>query len=222
MLTVEFQGETGSPGMLPWLRVADACHKIRLASDTERRRASEMSWVEWRQPSSYLPDREPDGIPSSEDWLWLRDRPRLLGIDRIPADSAAGLARMLAPSRGITRAGLDALALAAAAREARLDPVSWSLALLEWDPRRWSHDVQATPGVEPALGWWSVWATPDWMPGLSGPGLALALADLARTDRYRCDHATGPDGRDHPVPPDVWDRIDGLGLAGSFGIVEGF
>ena len=158
MLTVEFQGETGSPGMLPWLRVADACHRIRLASDTERRRASEMSWVEWRQPSSYLPDREPDGIPSSEDWLWLRDRPRLLGIDRIPADSAAGLARMLAPSRGITRAGLD----------------------------------------------------------------ALALADLARTGRYRCDHATGPDGRDHPVPPDVWDRIDGLGLAGSFGIVEGF
>lgn len=57
MLTVEFQGETGSPGMLPWLRVADACHRIRLASDTERRRASEMSWVEWRQPSSYLPDR---------------------------------------------------------------------------------------------------------------------------------------------------------------------
>lgn len=222
MLTVKFQGETGTPDMLPWLRVADACHRIRLSDDAERGHARDMSWLEWRQPSSYLPDRGPDGDPSPEDWRWLRGHPRMLGIRGMPADSAADLARMLAPSRGVARAGLDALALAEAAREARMDPAAWSLALLERDPRRWSHDVQATPDADPLLGWWGVWAAPDWMPGLSGPGLALALADLARAGRYRCDHAVGPDGRVYPIPPDVWDRIDGLGLAGSFGIVEGF
>lgn len=117
---------------------------------------------------------------------------------------------------GVRRAGWSALALAWCARMARLDARAWTLALLEHDPARVRADSLRLVPVGPLSGLWSVWASPAFMPGVTGADVACALMDCARAGRYRSDHVVAPDGRTVRIPDMVWDRVDSMGLASVF------
>ncbi|VUX33868.1 Uncharacterised protein [Bifidobacterium longum subsp. infantis] len=216
MITVSFDDTTAGPDDLPSLRIADAANRIHGMDARLLPGLLESSWLDWAPPSSRLPDVDAPSPPGRDDWLWARGHAGLLGFDVSAYGSGMMFASMLAKRAGVRRAGWSALALAWCARMARLDARAWTLALLEHDPARVQADSLRLVPVSPLSGLWGVWASPAFMPGVTGPDVACALMDCARGGRYRSDHVVAPDGRTVRIPDMVWDRVDSMGLASVF------
>ncbi|MBT1161751.1 hypothetical protein [Bifidobacterium sp. SO1] len=217
MLNVEWDGLTVTAGESKWLHVASMALRIHEASAREYARANELSWLAWRPPCSFLPDAIDHVTPSGDDWRWLHDGGyRLLNMSGMPYGSGVMYARSLTGRLDEKHAGAAAMILASAAHVARLDARAWSLALLQSFPKDWRHDVQWLPSADPLLGWSGLWATPDLIDGVTGPGIGLALADCARACMWRRDSVVGADGRVVVIPDVVWDHVERLGWVHSF------
>lgn len=217
MLSVEWDGLHVTARESKWLHVASMALRIRDATRLEYKHANDLSWLAWRPPCDYLPDRGGRVKPSPDDWQWLRDGGhRLLALDALPYENGSAYARSLSGRLDAAHAGAAAMILATAARVARLDACAWSLALLQSFPKDWHRDVQWNPPMDPLLGWSGLWATPDLIDGVTGPGIGLALADCARAHMWRRDGVIGADGRIMMIPDTVWDLVEERGWRHSF------
>lgn len=209
MVSVTWQGLTVDATQSKWLHVATMALRFHDASNLELADANDRSWLEWKPTCSFLTDKTLEITVDETDWQWFHTRGyELFALSHMPFESGREYAQSLTSRLDATHAGAAALVFATAAHVARLDARAWSLALLQSYPSDWHATIQWGPSLDPLLGWLSRWAAPDLLPGITGPGVALGLADCARAGLWRQPFATAPDGRIIELPEQVWDLLE--------------
>lgn len=194
----------------------NAAARIVTAGPVRYSAALTAGWLGWRRPFTLLADTDPHRIrPDADDWRWLAGHWPALGLTQSPAPTMRDHAiRLHAHGLTVTDAKQAVWDVIIAAHIARHHPLAWSHALLQTHPDRWRQDAHPPLDPDPHAGWASVYVTPTLMPGVSGYGLACALADCAWSGRYRAPSVRRPGGEYH-IPGLVWDRLDPHWFAGD-------
>ena len=216
-MIVTFQNRTLDHTASPWLLTAEAAARLYDADRDMFMNAFEASLTDWQPTYRHLSDTRRTVTPDRDDWAWLLDEGwRMLPLTAPPtAPTCADMARTLTTRMNITDAGLAALSLAAAARQARRSPRAWSLALLQTRPRLWHAGAQWDPGLNPMLGWHGRWCSAELIEGVTGPALACALATVTLQGGWDEPEAVGPGGRRVRIDARAWRLLDEHGWRGA-------
>lgn len=182
------------------------------ATPTAVSHALSRSILTWENPSTLLPESVeelPDVTPDS--LTWLKNRHAWFGLPALPPLSAQGLARRadimrhLAPHATQTEYSTIVHTLLQCAQLARLDPKSWTRAVLTSYPNLATPDMPVANSV--TLPWINRYATPILEPAGS-IALSCALATCAVYGQYRLEAVPAPDGTLIPIPDSVWDKLN--------------
>lgn len=210
MDSVTFQDLTVSH--MPLVLTLDYALRWHEATPTAASHALSRSVLTWENPSTLLP-KSVEGLPDIEpaDLAWLKNNHAWFGLPDLPLLSAQGLARRadimrtLAPHAPKTEYHNVVHTLLKCAKIARLDPRSWTRAVLTSYPNLTTPDMPVENSV--TLPWINRYATPVFEPDGS-IALSCALATCAVYGQYRLEVVPAPDGTLIPIPDSVWDKLN--------------
>ena len=200
MLTSQWDNIILDEWTSPVLRAAGLAWRKHQATPRMRAAALNASLLSWRPAGDLLPDPPPPGPPTRDDWQWAARHPSLFNQASLPATAAMLAEQYVHQGMTVGVGGAKALALAQAARIARLDPDVWRLS---WIQAGLKTNCPPTPrllGLESSL--------PLWV----GERTACAISMLALEDAWRADHAISPTGQQITIPREAWDTVEQLGL----------
>lgn len=211
-LTITVGSMTLTPAMDPWLRVADA--SMRLTASRDRLHdALERSWLDWTPTWTHLPGTDEPFTPLDGDWGWLVAHPDAIGMSGFAWTTPDAFARRLM-SCGETEdaAYCRTMVMHVCAHLIHRHPRAWAWALLALRPERFCASAHPRLDANPLLADLSAFMIPSVFDGIGGPRFAFALADAARSNRWRTPNVNAPDGTMIRIPGRVWTGLERMNL----------